>query len=230
MDGLRQLRDILDGTVVLRFPRHRLATFGDSEIDYHLVTPHPEASDRSTLRTGRVRALRPRILTPEALRRHFEGFGDDAAGFERLLKDNFADSFRGLEYVFRNTLDRAEVRHRTAADLARALGRDFEERDAPRAAVIRGPETGWPLSLMKFTLEEAGRSFPINLRELDERSLFDPGGVELRRRKAEIDRLFREARESPAQAKVLAAKLKQYGLFEDYQDRFFGLVKNAGAG
>jgi hypothetical protein len=226
MNGLKQLREILDQTVVVRFPRHRLATFGDSDIQYHLVTPHPDSADRSTLRSGRISALRPKILTSESLRRHFEGFGDDADGFERLLKDHFADSFQGLEYVFHNRLASVEDRHANALDLAKTLGRDLDDRSATREAVIRGPAGGWTLSLMKFTLEEAGRSFPVNMRELDEHNLFDPAAVALGRRKGEIERLFREAASSSGQRPLLAAKLKEYGLFDEYQDRFFHLVKN----
>ena len=228
MDRFRQLQEILERTVVLRFPRHRLATFGDSEIHYHLVTPLPETADRSTLRTGRVTALRPKILTPDALRHHFEGFGEDAEGFERLLKDNFSDSFRGLDYVFQNKLLTAEERHDRDQDLAQALRRDLDERGADRDAVIRGPAGGYPLSLMKFMLEETSRSFAANMRELDEHGLFDPEGREFRRRKAEVERLFREAAGSSDRIKTLAAKLKEFGLFDDYQDRFFRLVKSGG--
>lgn len=225
MDGLQKLRDIMDQTVVLRFPRRRLATFGDSEIQYHLVTPHPELPARSFLRVGRVSALRPQILTPESFTRHFEGFGEEGDGFERLLRDHFSDSFRGLEYVFQNKPDTMEERRRDAQGLARSLQQDLDDRDALRVAVIQGPVWGWPLSLMKFMLEETGRSFPSNVRELDERGLFDPAGLALRRQRVEIERLFRAAEGSPERLKELAAALKARGLFEEHQDRFFNLVK-----
>jgi hypothetical protein len=225
LTGLRQLREIIDQTVVLRFPRHRLATFGDSEIFYHLVTPHPDLPSRALLRSGSVKALRPKILTPDALRKRFEGFGEDAAGFERLLMDHFEDSFRGLEYVFHNHLATVVEHHRDARDLAAGIRRDLEERDAPRAAVIQGPARGWELSLMKFTLEEAGRSFPMNVRELEERDLFDPAQAALNRRRREVESLFRDAARSPEALKPLAAKLKEHGLFDEYQDRFFALAR-----
>jgi hypothetical protein len=225
MDALQRLRDIMDQTVVLRFPRRRLATFGDSEIQYHLVTPHPELPSRAVLRIGRVGVLRPKILTPDVFSRHFEGFGEESDGFERLLKDHFSESFRGLEYVFKNNPDSVEERGRDAQELARSLQEDLDSRDVLRAAVIRGPAWGWPLSLMKFVMEETGKSFPVNLRELDEHGLFDPAGIEARRRKAEVERLFREAEADPGRLKGLAAALKDRGLFEEYQDRFFNLVK-----
>jgi hypothetical protein len=225
VSGAGQLKDIIEQTVVVRFPRHRLATFGDSDIRYYLITPHADADDRSILRTGRVSALRPKILTPESFQSYFEGFGEDAEGYEKLLKDNFADSFRGLEYTFQNKLENREERHVGPDDLARTLGRDLDDRSATREAVLRGPENGWSLSLMKFALEEAGRSFPVNMRELDERGLFDPGAAALNRRKGEIERLFRDAASDATLRPVLAARLKEYGLFDDYQDRFFRLIR-----
>jgi hypothetical protein len=224
-DGLRRLRDILEQTEVLHLPRHRLATFGDSEIHYHLVTPHPAQPGRCSLRLGHVQALRPRILTPDALLRHFEGFGEESSGFERLLKDHFSEAFRGLEYVFHNRLDSVVEHHRDARALADDLRRDLEERGVVRAAVVKGPAWGWELSLMKLLLEEMGRSFPVNARELEERGLFDPAAAAVNRTRREIEALFREAARSPAALKTLAARLKQEGLFDEYQDRFFSLVK-----
>ena len=39
-----------------------------------------------------------------------------------------------------------------------------------------------------------------------------------------LERLFLEAQASPARLQLLAAKLKEYGLFEEHQDRFFSLI------
>jgi hypothetical protein len=225
MTGFRRLREIIDQTTVLRFPRHRLATFGDSEIQYHLVTPHPDDPGRALLRSGRVRALRPKIITLDAVQRRFEGFGEDAAGYERLLRDVLDDDFRGLEYVFHNHMDSQIEHHRDARELAAGIRRDLDERDAPRAAVIQGPARGWELSLMKFTLEETGRSFPVNWRELDEHGLIDPARAAADARLREIETLFRAAAQSSEALKPLAAKLKEYGLFNEYQDRFFALAR-----
>lgn len=225
MNGFQKMRQVIEQTRVVRFPRHRLSTFGDSEIQYNLVTPESSAPARSTLRTGRVTAEKPKILTPETLLRRFEGFGEDADGFERLLKDHFQDSFRGLEYVFRNRLDSVTSHERDAGDLASSIRRDLEDRAALRAAVICGPESGWQLALMKFMLEETGRSFPVNMRELDERGLFEPGQAAVNRQRREIETLFQRARQDPDALKVLGRRLKDEGLFEEYQDRFFQLVR-----
>lgn len=225
--GYSRLWDALRESKVVRFPRHRLSTFGQSEIQYQLVTAVSEAPPRATLRSGKVIAERPQILTPAAFSQRFQGFGEESPAFERFLKDNFADSFRGLEYSFRNILEATEPHHTDARELARNIRRDLDARDVARAAVILGPESGWGFALMKFILEETSQSFAVNVRELDERGLFNPEEAQDRRRR-EAEALFRRADANPALIKPLADFLNRHGLFDDFQDRFFQLVKRTG--
>jgi hypothetical protein len=217
------LWETLRQTTVLRFPRHRLATFGRTEIQYQLVTAISVVPGVSNLRTGKVIAERPHILTPDMFSQRFQGFGDDSSAFERFLKDNFSDSFRGLEYSFRNELTTTEPHRTDARELAKNIRRDLDARDVARAAVIMGPESGWSFSLMKFILEETSQSFAVNLRELDERGLFNPERSEERHRR-EVELLFRKADSDPSLIKSLAALLNRAQLFDEYQDRFFALV------
>ncbi|HNA60860.1 MAG TPA: hypothetical protein PLT11_07365, partial [Elusimicrobiota bacterium] len=216
-EAMREIR-------VLRFPRHRLATFGQSEISYQLVTSVSTQPARSTLRTGKVIAERPQILTPDAFVQRFKDFGEDSSAYERFLKDHFSDSLRGLEYNFRNILETTEPHHTDARELARNIRKDLDDRNAARAAVILGPESGWGFALMKFILEETSQSFAVNVRELDERGLFNPPDAEERRRR-EIEILLRRAESDPSLVKPLADLLNRHGLFNDYQDAFFRLVK-----
>ena len=209
---------------VLRFPRHRLATFGQSEITYQLVTSISALPARSTLRTGKVIAERPQILTPDAFVQRFKDFGEDSSAYERFLKDHFSYGLRGLEYNFLNILESTERHYRDSRGLARNIRKDLDDRDAGRASVILGPESGWGFALMKFILEETSQSFAVNVRELDERGLFNPEGAEERRRR-EIESLLRKAETDPSFVKPLADLLNRYGLFNDYQDAFFRLVK-----
>ena len=64
-----------------------------------------------------------------------------------------------------------------------------------------------------------------NVREMQERKLFEieegiPAGV-----RQEIENAFAAARSNPALVKPLGVLLKQHGLFDRYQDRFFALVR-----
>lgn len=223
--GRQKFMDFLNQTAVVRFPRHRLATFGDSEIHYNLITSVSNGHPLSTLRTGIVAAQRPQILTPDVFSQRFQGFGPEAESFERILRDSFQEAFRGLQYVFRHRLDSTALHKMDARELARNIQRDLDERGVTHAAVICGPEEGWSFSLMKFIMEETNQSFADNIRELEERNLFDPDQTGTNRRRREVETLFRKTGQDSSMAPVLACKLKEYGLFNEYQDRFFSLVK-----
>jgi hypothetical protein len=218
-------KDVLEQTRVVRSPRRRLSTFGSSEIQYSLVTADAGSSE-AILRQGRVAAERPKILTPGVFSQRFQDFGPEGESFERFLRERFGEAFRGLEYVFRNHVDLTEPRTVDPRELARNIQRDLDARDVARAAVICGPEKGWPLCLMKFILEETSQSFTSNVRELEERGLFDPAQTSLNRRRREIEDLFHAAAADGRRVPDLAACLKRHGVFEEYQDRFFRLVKN----
>jgi len=76
---------------------------------------------------------------------------------------------------------------------------------------------------MRFTLDEASRSFPTNLRDLERRGAFAPEGPQGSRRRAEIESLFSRARGDAGARESLGRKLREYGLFEEYEERFLQL-------
>ncbi|MDE2511332.1 MAG: hypothetical protein KGL74_09440, partial [Elusimicrobia bacterium] len=55
---------------------------------------------------------------------------------------------------------------------------DFDARGATDRAVIRRPDGAWSLALMKFTLDEAARSFPGRVKDLGRRGMFSADGGE----------------------------------------------------
>ncbi len=226
MKNMKKFKDVIEQTQVIRPPKHRIATFGNTVIHYHLVSPIVSASPQCTLRIGHITTEKPKILTPEAFAQRFHGFGDEEESFESALKDYFQEAFRGLEYNFRNNLESTDTHQMEAFAKAKIIKNDLDKRDVPRSAVIFGPEKGWQFSLMKFILEETSQSFAVNVRELDERGLFDPAQAMANRERREIESLFQQARQNPAFLKPLGEKLRQCGLFEDYQDRFFSLIKH----
>ena len=62
------------------------------------------------------------------------------------------------------------------------------------------------------------------LKELDERGFFNPEKRQDERERFEIEKLFQEAQSDRSRLTSLAERLKQTGLFADYEDRFFTLV------
>lgn len=214
---------LLRETHLVRQPKHLLSTFGATHIEYHLVSPVEDMPDKTRLREGRVLSEKPKIITPEALRERFEGFGEDAPEFARWLSSEYRELLRALEYRFKNTGLHTRVLSQAPRLTAERIHRDLDERDVAQGAVVACPDAGWSLALMKLTLDEASRAFPVNVRDLDQHGLFEPGSNEARRRRHEVESLFAEARRDPAARQALAAKLKEYGLFSEFEDRYLAL-------
>jgi hypothetical protein len=221
----RQLEGYFRKIQVVRAPKRRLATFGSSRIDYQVVTDVPGLPDRSRLRTGLVTAERPQIITARNVRDQFEGFGPDSGRFADALVGHYGEALRGLEYQFRNEPESTRVELRAPEEFIREL-MSRHDSEGFHTAVIRGTDKFWELALMKFIVEETLASFSSNVRELEEHGFFDSADDVLRRRRREIDAMFARARASRALIPALAAKLKEYDLFDSYQDRFFRLVNS----
>ncbi len=217
------IESLLARTEILRAPRHRLSTFGPTRIDYHLISTVDEAPNRTRLREGTIVSRRPAILTPDALRDRFEGFGDEAAEFARWISTAYRDLLRGLEYNFRNQDLAARVISEDPQLVAQRMLADFNARSVTDQAVIRCPDGAWSLALMKFTLDEAANSFPGHVRDLERRGMFSPDRGEGARRRREVEALFDRARRDRSVIDALGRKLREYGLFEEYEDRFLSL-------
>lgn len=210
-------------TIVVRSPSQRLSTFGATRIRYHLVSPVDELADRTRLREGLVVSEKPAILTAEALRERFEGFGEESREFARWLSQEYRDLLRALEYNFRNQDFVARVLRDDPREVAGRIDKELAGSSDRESLLIRCPDPAWSLALMRFTLEEASRSFPGNVRDLERRGHFLPGGPEEGRRRREIEGLFARARHDPGARALLGRKLREYGLFEEHEDRFLGL-------
>ena len=220
----RQLATHFRKIRVVRAPKRRLATFGTSRIDYQVITEVPGLPDRSRVRAGVVVAERPQIITPESLREQFSGFGPDSRKYADALTTHYGEALRGLEYRFRNEALAAHIELTPPDVFVQELVRRHDADDVHNAAVITGTDKLWELSVMKFIVEETLASFASNVRELSEHGFFDSGDERMEKRHDEIRLMMRKAAADRALVPALGAKLKRYGLFDQYQDEFFRLV------
>lgn len=226
MKKMTQLQKIFSKIQVVRPPKHRLSTFGSTMIDYCLVTDVTGFTDRSRLRVGRVTSERPAIITPDVFKNRFQGFGDEAEQYAEWLISRYGKALRGLEYQFRNDTQSSRIDLTAPEKLTQKLAGDFDQKGEYRAALLRGPDKLWELSIMKFIVEETMASFSSNVQELNDRGFFDGEDRQVQRRHREIKNLIRKAREDRAAIPHLGKMLKDYGLFEQYQDEFFALVQS----
>ena len=103
--------------------------------------------------------------------------------------------------------------------------KDIESKDDPLSAIVLGVDSPWDVCLVKLFWQIIQSSAGPNIQELSRQHLFEMKNGAPRAVEMEIDKAFVEASKNPALIKDLGQKLQSYGLFENYQDRFFALVK-----
>jgi len=213
----------LENTEIVRLPRQRLETFGTTLLHYHLITELMDEVGRSRIRQGKVKAYRPEIITPERFGREIlEGFGEEARKYIEWLRSHESDIYI-LKYGFRITKE--EISEQTVsanADLVvEQVCREVDQRQEAMHGVVKGVEDPWEVCLLKLLVEVARFSAPYNAREL-RKTMPAP--------REEIEKEFAAAQMDPSRLSRLAAKLKQYDLFEEYEERFFSLVRRHSRG
>lgn len=223
----KQFKLAIQHTKILKNPKHRLSTFGQTEINYFFLAEVAGFKDRSRLREGVVIAEKPKIITPDFLKNRFEGFGPESEEVGRRFTELYGESLRALEYKFRNEDKSTQIEYTNTEALAERIMKDLAEMRNEQSAVIAGPDQTWQISLMKFIADECLASFESNLRDLEQHGFFDTPEKIMKERKKEIEELFQRARTDPALISRLGKKLRAYALFKEYEDRFLDLISSS---
>ena len=217
-------------TEILRLPKQSLSTFGVTNIYYYLVTEPAYAeltrdTNETVLREGRVIAQRPRVVTPYYLSR-LEGFSLDARKyFEAFIKTHGPDT-PGLFYTYKNEPGNLTIISDRWLTVVDRLNAEIDKRNEPLAAIIKGEDEFWDISLLKFIYEITRASVQDNMLQLGARGLLDidSGGVPVDAR-GRINELFRRAARGEYEPRKLKRELDYWNLFAEYEDRFFAIFK-----
>ncbi len=223
-----RLHHAVVNTEILRTPRQMLSTFGTTNVRYFLLTTPAyddviKGPEETVIREGRVISEKPKVVTPSYMMR-LDGFGDNARKyFEQLIMDYGYDA-PGILYHYRNEPKGLNI---VSGNIMAALERIEKETGSdPLAAIIRGVDEMWDVSLLKFIQEYTAQSVESNVMELGGRGLISPdtSGVpgDARRRIEEMFRDVRMNREDPA---ALKQELDRWDLFSEYEDRFLKLFR-----
>jgi len=215
-------------TEILRPPKQNLATFGTTNIHYYLVTEPVYAEvvknvTETVVREGRVTAQRPRIVTPYYLSR-LEGFSPDAKRyFDALIKTQGSNA-PGLLYIYKNEPKELTIVSDNLLSVVDKLSSEIDKRGDPLTSIIKGEDEFWDVSLMKFIYEITRSSLRNNLLQMRSRGLLDidSSGIPVDAR-VRIDELFRDVLKGEYEPSELKGELDRWGLFEEYQDRFFNI-------
>ena len=220
----------VNNTEIVLMPSRHLETFGSTVLHYRLISEMMDSVDRIRIREGRLKAHQPHIITPEAYSQTvLEGFGEQAEQYVEWLKQHERD-IRILQYGY-TLRQEAFSEHIVTDNLQNVVERikgEVEAGSEPHTAVVQGVDDPWDVCVVKLFWEVIRQSTAPNIRELQKQRMFDDDGGVPRGVRNELEDAFTAASKDPSQIETLAHKLQRYNLFEEYQDRFFSLVKGKG--
>ena len=222
--------DAVNRTEILRAPKQSLATFGTTNIYYYLVT-EPVYSDlmrsitETVIREGRIIAERPRIVTPYYLSQ-LEGFSSEARRYFDMLIGEHGRNAPGLFYTYKNEPKELTIVADDLPLVVNKLNAEIDKRSDPLASIIKGQDELWDVSLMKFIYEVTRSSLRDNLLQMETRGLLgiDSRGVPVDAR-IRIEKFFSQVLNGEREPSELKKELDQWGLFEEYEDRFLAIFK-----
>ncbi len=225
-----RIRRAIEHTEILRAPKQSLYTFGTTNIHYYLVT-EPVYSDlvdgtnETVVREGRVIAERPRIVTPYYLA-NLEGFSSEARKYFEALVEEHGASVRGLFYAYKNEPKELTIVSDNLLSVVEKINTEIDRRGDPLMTIIKGEDEFWDVSLMKFIYEMTRSSLQDNLSQMGSRGLLnmDTAGIPLDAR-IRINKLFQKVTGGESEPSELKDELDRWGLFEEYQDRFFNVSR-----
>ena len=151
-------------------PSHRLETFGNTLVNYHLVSELPDHPGKIRVREGRLEAHQPLVITPHFAQIEAEGFGDEARAYLEFLKEN-EQHLRILQYGYHLKSDKFSeqiVTDRLSVVTERVKDEVIASNDK-FAAVVQCVDEPWDVALVELWLPEVNRSARGNIDELQKR-------------------------------------------------------------
>ncbi len=220
----------VNNTEIVVPPKRHLETFGNTIINYHMVSELMDAVGKVRVREGRMQALRPQIITPSSYSTTMlEGFGEQAHKYLEWLKEH-EDTVRILRYGYtlKQEAFSEQVLSDTPENVLERVKTDVSSKKDPFAAVIKGVDDPWDVCLVRLFWTVIQNSAQANIRELHAHRMFEmQDGIPAALRE-EIERGFKAATKDASLIKPLGKLLQDNGVFENYQDRFFNLLQGRG--
>ena len=219
----KRIKYALEHTELIRPPQQHLATFGTTTLNYYVVTGLAE--NLSVVRDGKVLAEKPRIVTPSYLVR-LQGFSEEARKYIATMAREHPDE-PGVFYRYKNQPREMNVISESIRQVIDNLNARIEDEHNPLSTIIKGVEELWDVSLLMFIYHLTRKSLHSNVAEFRNRGFLniDASGVPKEAR-SHIEELFERVRKDISRAPELVAELNRWGMFSEYQDRFFALFRD----
>ena len=150
-------------------PSHRLETFGNTLVNYHLISELDDHPGKIRIREGRLEAHQPLVITPQFVPIEMEGFGDEAKEYLEFLRES-EKNLRILQYGYHLKSDNFSeqiVTDRLSVVTERVKQEILAEHD-PFAAVVQCVDNPWDVALVELWLREVNRSARGNIADLQQ--------------------------------------------------------------
>lgn len=213
-------------TEILRAPERILDPFDQTTIDYTLLAEPMDDPGKTRVREGKLQTFPPRLVLPGDLStQELEGFGPQAQQYLDFLKKH-ASQIRILRYSYRLKREMySETLLSEPPEVVKARALEVQKRQQnPYAALVIGVDEPWDVCLLHLFMRLVQASVPRAIQAFEDRAKHDLRDRVPADARVEIERAFAAAEKDPSLVKSLGRLLKEKGLFELYQDRFFGLL------
>jgi hypothetical protein len=165
------LQYALENTKVIHAPDRRIETFGVTSFNFYLISELMDSVNEIRIRSGRIQADRPQLVTPENMAKLLlDGFGEAANQFAQLLQSRNA-AFLKYGFQIRKEGVTEHIVHDPLPAVVDRVNQDVPEGQRGGSAIIQGVDEGWEICLLKFTLELVEQSARINWFDLRRRGL-----------------------------------------------------------
>jgi len=213
-------------TKLVYLPPKLLETFGETLVHYQVFSEDLDEPDVIHLRQGIVSAARPQIITPKYfMRQALENFSEDARQyFNDVLSEKDTSLFLQYGLCFRKQEFSMETISGKLEECAEQAAGDAQDAMTELRGVVIAADDTWEISLLHMITELVRRSVPYNAMDFQRRGLLTiDRGLPIGARQ-EIEQQF-ACCDTLSKAHELAAKLRDYDVFEEFEDRFYDLYR-----
>jgi len=239
-----KIKWVIENTETIRPPEKLLASFDSTTIHYYLLTvpmylefEGRDPESETIIREGKITWQKPKVITPSYMLR-VEGFSGEARkAFEMLAEENVDLAMVLYSLRLSKDSEKMSIVSNSLSTVAKNISNDIDRRKDPYSAVIKGIDEFWDVSLSKFIQEIVNKSaYYSQLPDLLRSNMVRVSGTGLPVitrdwlgnplvAKNEIEILFRLFEEGKIGPVDLKQELDRWGLFEQYQDKFFKYFK-----
>ena len=218
----------VNNTEVVQGPRQHLEAFGQTQVTYFLLSELMDSVNRIRVREGIIRAARPQIITPNQLGTlPLEGFDHaEARRYAAWLQQHAAD-LRLVQYGF--SISKSEVNDNVVGEpmpqVVENVRRQLQTDQNPFSAIVVGVDEPWEVCLMKLMVDMVENSGPAHAQAFQQNALIPTESSGPTDQRSRIDRAFLEASRNANRIPDLHKMLQALDVFDEYEDRFFALVR-----